>query len=567
MKNKGFTLLEILLVITLIGILMSIALVAINPNRQLAQARNIGRNVDINNINNALELYKIKNRGVLISKVTGQYQEICDTGTKSLEDSLPSNDYCTGRLDLRDLVPTYITSIPRDNPASTGSTGYEVAKDNKNQISIRAKNAELGEVVAINPPSDILYAKAGAFPSLDLDFATNKSLIDSVSGKNLVTFSRNSIGTYVGSDGLIKTAGVNESRFDHNPVTGESLGLLVEESRINYHRYSTNFANWTSNSGTSTITPTMDVIDPFGGTGAYVLNGWMQRNSEPGPGSGSSFRFRGSVFVKRHPLGRNILNMQLTAAGGDSDISINFDTETVTASGQSPQNPTIQKYPNGWYRIGLSITPASTFWRPVIGTTPSTDTYWYVFGVQIENGLFETSYIPTSGSAVPRQADNVGITGDNFSSWYNRTEGALFIKFLYNNYNGCCSGTPTPTPVSWHLTESPVVGWPHGIFHTNDGKLSFRDDGGGAITLSNFNNNQDFAKVRSIFSYNSTNRFASANGNNVVNSSYVENNIHNSILIGRASAWGQYGYLSRPISRLVYWPTRLPNSTLQAITQ
>jgi PDZ domain-containing secreted protein len=37
----------------------------------------------------------------------------------------------------------------------------------------------------------------------------------------------------VGSDGLIKSAAVNEARFDHNPVTGESLGLLIEESRTN----------------------------------------------------------------------------------------------------------------------------------------------------------------------------------------------------------------------------------------------------------------------------------------------------------------------------------------------
>jgi prepilin-type N-terminal cleavage/methylation domain-containing protein len=550
-QNKGFTLLEILLVIAAIGILAAIVLVAINPNRQIESAKNAVRQSDINTIQKAIQQYSIDNGGVYPAGIEIGAKAICNTGSQKSTDTLNPANLCDNKVNLKSLVPDYLASIPEPD----SNYYYIIKNNNSNNIEVRYANTV-----------DNIW-NIGGVPSLDLNFASNKNLIDNVSGKNLVNFSRNSPGTYVGADGLIKTAGVNEPRFDHDPVTGESLGLLVEDSRINYHRYSTNFANWTSNSGTSTITPTMDVIDPFGGTGAYVLNGWMQRNSEPGPGSGSSFRFRGSVFVKRHPLGRNILNMQLTAAGGDSDISINFDTETVTASGQSPQNPTIQKYPNGWYRIGLSITPASTFWRPVIGITPSTDTYWYVFGVQIENGLFETSYIPTSGSAVPRQADNVGITGNNFSSWYNRTEGALFIKFLYNNYNGCCSGTPTPTPVSWHLTESPVVGWPYGIFHTNDGKLSFRDDGGGAITLSNFNNNQDFAKVRSIFSYNSTNRFASANGNNVVNSSYVENNIHNSILIGRASAWGQYGYLSRPISRLVYWPTRLPNSTLQAITQ
>jgi hypothetical protein len=70
-------------------------------------------------------------------------------------------------------------------------------------------------------------------PSLDLRFADNKSLVDAVTGASLVTFTRASSGTFVGSDGVLQTATTDVPRFDHNPTTGESLGLLVEEQRTN----------------------------------------------------------------------------------------------------------------------------------------------------------------------------------------------------------------------------------------------------------------------------------------------------------------------------------------------
>ena len=64
-------------------------------------------------------------------------------------------------------------------------------------------------------------------PTLDLNFAATKVLDDRI------TFTRDSIGTYVGEDGLIKYASNNVPRFDHDPITRESLGLLIEESRTN----------------------------------------------------------------------------------------------------------------------------------------------------------------------------------------------------------------------------------------------------------------------------------------------------------------------------------------------
>jgi prepilin-type N-terminal cleavage/methylation domain-containing protein len=151
-KNKGFTLIEVLLVITLISILIGILLFSINPNRQLGQARNLTRKSDITTIYNALQYQRVKNRGVILNTITTSYQEICDTGTRMSTDALPTATYCNGKIDLRSLIPTYINSIPKDTQATgTGNTGYEVAKTSTNLISIRAKNSELGESIVINP--------------------------------------------------------------------------------------------------------------------------------------------------------------------------------------------------------------------------------------------------------------------------------------------------------------------------------------------------------------------------------------------------------------------------------
>lgn len=180
--KKGFTLLEILLVIAVIGILASIVLVAINPNRQLSQARNLNRQAEISYIYNALQQYKAVNRGNLDINLSSNYTEICDTGSLTLDDGLPP--YCDGKIDLRILVPTYLNEIPKDINTVEGSTGYQLAVDSSNQISVKANNSELDQEIVINlvTPSQTFLAQAGGFDSDDIQadigtFADGSSIV------------------------------------------------------------------------------------------------------------------------------------------------------------------------------------------------------------------------------------------------------------------------------------------------------------------------------------------------------------------------------------------------------
>jgi hypothetical protein len=113
---------------------------------------------------------------------------------------------------------------------------------------------------------DLLYSQAGT-PTLDLRFASSKSLNDYLSGQNLITYTRAGDATFFDANGTIQTAGANTPRFDHDPATGESLGLLIEEARTNLLLNSE-----TLSTQSVTVTAAAHTLS-FYGTGTVTLSG------------------------------------------------------------------------------------------------------------------------------------------------------------------------------------------------------------------------------------------------------------------------------------------------------
>ncbi len=138
--NKGFTLIEVLLVIALIAVLAGITIIAINPARQTGQALNAQRKADVNTILNAIHQYALENSGQLPSSIPSgtncegeEYYRICKTDAVS----------CTSLVDLSVLTASevYLTSIPL-NPGNSGTnhTGYNAIQSTNGRVTVCAPN-------------------------------------------------------------------------------------------------------------------------------------------------------------------------------------------------------------------------------------------------------------------------------------------------------------------------------------------------------------------------------------------------------------------------------------------
>lgn len=135
---KGFTLIEILIVIGIIAILAAIVIVAINPAKQFAQARNTQRESNVNTILNAIGQRIADNKGVFEGEFTidGNTYDCGDLPATATVISA-ANDDDAGELGC--LVPTYVPALPVE-PLPTGSA-YTVAQDDVGRVTVCAPEA------------------------------------------------------------------------------------------------------------------------------------------------------------------------------------------------------------------------------------------------------------------------------------------------------------------------------------------------------------------------------------------------------------------------------------------
>ena len=426
---------------------------------------------------------------------------------------------------------------------------------------------------------DPLWTRARAVPSLDLRFADDKSLVNAVTGASLVTFTRASSGTFVGSDGVLQTAATNEPRFDHNPTTGESLGLLVEEARTNSIRNNTMVGavagtpgtsptNWAVN-GIGTLTQQIVGTGVVGGinyidirlsgtTSTSAVNLRFETNTGATGTNGQTFTY--SCWFAR-------------IAGSASNItSITCNSNLYDAGGAYITSPGFTGFdsgtnPTSFIRRAGTLTIASAtsaFIQPQIAITFNSgvaiDITLRIGLPQLEQGAFATSVIPTTGATVTRAADVASITGTAFSGWYRQDEGSMYVDGSTAAFTGTVGFVAINNAGNTNRLE------------IRQGRINPTVTGAGtSVTWTTLSSPTLIANT----SYKQAVAFSSASHSNSI--AGVLTNISSTAIPAIAATQLFFGIRdgqtaptsgsSSTIKRLAFWPTRLSNEVSQRISQ
>lgn len=398
-----------------------------------------------------------------------------------------------------------------------------------------------------------------AWPTLNLDFANELAL------DPRITFSRSSVGTYVDKNGIIQYAAEEEPRFDYDPLTGESLGLLIEEARTNIIPNSLCSVSNGWGFGTNPVTDNAGTA-PDGTTTATFVTPNSGSFNTPNiqrdlPTAGA---YTNSVFVKPDGITQFTLNFQKYAETLNQSVVFDTTQSGIDGAGITPNSDntenylgaTMKHYPNGWVRLSISVNIVGPDLNGIMQLKCSGDgvNSFYVWHWQTEEGSFPSSLIPTFGTAggEDRAADECTIEGDNFSSWYNPNMGTLFLD----------------------MKRFPIE--TRHVFLCTAGGGYFISDQAGAMTLRNFQGKTysfetipTDCKIASSY-LNGTGFNTSFNGSVAGAVSDTDTFAGTQLEIGGGSnaftSSYRSGNSSLTVARIAYYPHPLSDEQLQALT-
>jgi len=264
-------------------------------------------------------------------------------------------------------------------------------------------------------------------------------------------FTRATTATRINAQGLIETVASGENRLNYSLLDGEVVGcphLLLEDEATNSIQYSEDFSQSAWTKGNSSI-ESDTLISPSG-----ILNGSTLTDNTANTihrlrdsvSLSASTDYSLSIFAKKGTLSN--IQLALINTGNSNTASRVFDLEngalgeSITIGG-TLQDSKITDYGNGWYRCEITAQLGSTPNTYQITLAPQSSgnsttgnqvTYdgdgngnVYLWGAQLEEGSYPTSYIKTTSAAVTRAAET--CTGSGDAATFNDSEGVLMAEF------------------------------------------------------------------------------------------------------------------------------------------
>jgi hypothetical protein len=378
----------------------------------------------------------------------------------------------------------------------------------------------------------------------------------------------------------LQTAASGVARFEHNPTTGESLGLEIEEQRTNLFLRSQEFNTTWAIGATATGAITADQAIGLDGNQTADLFYDLNTNNnirviEQSISLTTATSYTMSCFVKANGNNFALLRVGQAATGNNIIVYYNLSTGAVGtatrfANANSPTiiASTITPVGNSWYRIAVSFTANVTSSHYCqIGMSQADNTFNYVgngfsgiyiWGAQLEAGAFASSYIPTVASTVTRAADSASMTGTNFSSWYRADEGTLYGETSLANLSGNANDLINISDNSFNNQIR--------LCQASGSNFGIRIDAGG-VTQANIFFSPSITsltqyKLSAVYKLND---IAGTNNSNTVGTDTLATiPVVNIMRIG-AGGLGATNF-NGTIKKIAYYPKRLQNSELVSLT-
>ena len=290
-----------------------------------------------------------------------------------------------------------------------------------------------------------------AKPTLALIPASQGSKLFSVlpsSGVGDFDFSRGSAATRINSLGLIENVASGQSRLDYPLIDGVVNGcpsLLLEPQRSNKVTYSEDFSNaYWALQRVSVLSN--NEIAPNGTLTATKFTEDISNNTHQTRPSSVTYISIGQAhtftcFAKKAE--RKEFRIENVGAYG-----VYFDLENGTKVEDSASqivNSEIKELSDGWYKCSVTITETSraTDYIYLQIVKDGSNSYQgdgtsgiYIYGAQLEQGSYPTSYIPNYGTSagVTRSAETANGAGD--ATTFNDSEGVLMAEIAFDSNDG-----------------------------------------------------------------------------------------------------------------------------------